>query len=613
MTEETMCLSFEPFRCIPHPCHKDKPTFLPTHLDHLSMKIQNSRHLTFALAVVMVSCQPQVTETQQSDMDFYENAITMCFIPAGMKWDFSQEKAPLLEGMDLLNFPVSTENDLARRYFNQGLLLAYAFNHAEAERSFQYAYSLDPEFAMAHWGHAYVLGPNYNAGMEPDHYKVAYEAIQKAKSLLTKTNAREAALIRAMEKRYVEEPLTDRYPLDLAYAEALEEAYGKFPDDPDIGVLYAEAMMDLQPWDLWDKDGNPKGEADKIVSTLEKIMDIHPNHPGAHHLYIHAVEGSKNPDRGLRSAQLFDDGLALMAGHLVHMSSHIYIRTGHYNKGTLANLRAAKVDSLYIQTCEAQGTYPLAYFPHNYHFMAGTAILEGSSKWAAFAADRLYDHTQKDLMTEEGLEVLQHFYTIPYFVKVKFGKWDEILEMDPMDTKLEYPLAIQHYARGMAYLGKDRPGAAGKELLALKKYAAMEKFENAKIWDINSLKSMLEIAERVLEGEWLASQNQYDKAISVLQEAADIEDQLGYNEPPDWFLSVKHHLGAVLIEAGRYEEAVNVFEKDLEEFPNNGWALHGLKKAYSENGNRMALAQTEELLGSAWKTADITLATSRIK
>ncbi|PSL07711.1 tetratricopeptide repeat protein [Cecembia rubra] len=560
----------------------------------------------------LFSCQKPKNELA-FDKDPFQEAMSLCFVPAGMKWDFSEGKAPLLEGMDLLDFPVSTDNSEARKYFNQGLLLAYAFNHAEAERSFQYAAKLDPDFAMAYWGQAYVLGPNYNAGMEPEHYVLAFTAIQKAKSKLNNVSDKEAAFIMALDKRYVAEVRKDRTDLDIAYAEAMAKVWEKYPDDPDAGTIYSEALMDLQPWDLWDKEGNPKGNTGLILNVLEEVLSKHPDHPGAHHLYIHAVEGSKNPERGLNSARKFDQGLSPMAGHLIHMPSHIYIRTGNYHEGTLSNLRAAKVDSIYIETCKAQGTYPLAYFPHNYHFMAGTAILEGNSKWAIFAADRLFEHLELALMEEEGLEVIQHFSTIPYFVRVKFGLWEEVLNLSLWEKGTDYQEGIRHYAKGMAYLGKNNLQSAERELQLLQEYSKKDYLKEKTIWGINSLQSILEIASLILEGEILASKKSFDAAVMKLYEASKLEDNLLYNEPPDWFLSTRHHLGAVLLESGDYQKAEAVFRKDLEEYPKNGWAYYGLMVALEKSGNAKESEKIKSQFLSAWNTADIKLSSSRIK
>lgn len=528
-------------------------------------------------------------------------------------WYESDNQAPLFDGLGDWRFPITTKSDSAQRYFNQGLVLAYAFNHAEAARSFYYAAKLDPDCAMAHWGFAYVLGPNYNAGMEPDHYERAYTAAQRALKLSRHASPKEQALIRAMAKRYAEKAVEDRSTLDQAYAEALKEAYAQFPEDGDVGTLYAEALMDLHPWDLWETDGQPKPWTPEILEVIERVIALHPRHPGAHHLYIHAVEASRTPERGLPSAKLFDDGLVPGAGHLVHMPSHIYIRTGDYHLGTLANINAAKIDSLYVTACHAQGAYPLAYYPHVYHFMAGTATLEGNSYWALHAARKVAEHADPEVMREPGWGTIQHYYTIPYYVYVKFGKWDEILAMPEEAADLKYPRAVRHYARGMAQLGKKDLAGAKKELASLQGLASDENLQAITIWDLNSVHTLLQIAQRVLEAEIRASEQDFDSSIRLLQEAVAIEDGLNYNEPPDWFFSVRHHLGAVQIEAGLYQDAIQTFKVDLEMLPKNGWALHGLKLAYDKLGAPAEATAIQSRLESAWATADVPLANARIK
>ena len=529
-------------------------------------------------------------------------------------WYKTENIAPIIDGLAVLDFPVTTKNKLVQQYFNQGLVLAYGFNHAEAARSFYYATKLDPECAMAYWGFAYVLGPNYNAGMEPDNYERAYAAVQKALQLSNNNiSAKEKALINALSKRYIKNPAEDRSQLDIAYSNAMENVYKNFPDDADAAVLYAESMMNLHPWDLWDKKGNPKEWTPKIISIIDHAITINPKHPGAHHFYIHAVESSFEPEKGLRSAQLFDDDLVPGAGHLVHMPSHIYIRTGDYHKGTLSNIRAIAVDSSYIAACNAQGAYPLAYFPHNYHFMAATATLEGNSKWAIEASDKVAAHSNLLLMKEPGWGTLQHYYTIPYYVYVKFGKWEEILKMKNADPTLKYPEAVRNYARGMAFLGLKNITSAKKELRSLENYANDESLKEITIWEINSVDVLLQIAKRVLKAEILASESNYDESIVLLKEAVIIEDGLNYNEPPDWFFSVRHHLGAVQIEAENYEDAIGTFEEDLQRLPKNGWALHGLKLAYTKLKNQNKTAEINDKLKTIWATADTKLATSRIK
>jgi tetratricopeptide (TPR) repeat protein len=564
----------------------------------------------FVILTLFIGCKNKTDSNDISQRPF----IACAPLTTDADWYKTDNIAPIIDGLDVLDFPVTTNNNLVQQYVNQGLVLAYGFNHAEAARSFYYATKLDPECAMAYWGFAYVLGPNYNAGMEPDNYERAYTAIQTALQLSNNDiSPKEKALINALSKRYVKDPVDDRSELDLAYSNAMGDVYKNFPDDADVTTLYAESIMDLHPWDLWDKEGNTKEWTPKIISTLEHAITINPKHPGAHHFYIHVVETSFEPENGLNSAQLFDDDLVPGAGHLVHMPSHIYIRTGDYHKGTLSNIRAISVDSSYVSACNAQGAYPLSYFPHNYHFMAATATLEGNSKWAIEASDNVAEHSNILLMKEPGWGTIQHYYTIPYYIYAKFGKWEEILEMKNADPSLKYPEAVRNYARGMAFLGLGDVTSAKKELNSLENYANDESLKEITIWDINSVDVLLQIAKRVLKAEILAKESKYDESIALLKEAVIIEDGLNYNEPPDWFFSVRHHLGAVQIEAKKYEDAINTFEEDLIRLPKNGWALHGLKLAYTNLDNQNKINEINERLKTIWATADIKLSSSRIK
>jgi tetratricopeptide (TPR) repeat protein len=564
----------------------------------------------FVILTLFIGCKNKTDSNDISQRPF----IACAPLTTDADWYKTDNIAPIIDGLDALDFPVTTKNNLVQQYVNQGLVLAYGFNHAEAARSFYYATKLDPECAMAYWGFAYVLGPNYNAGMEPDNYERAYTAIQTALKLSNNgISPKEKALINALSKRYVKYPVDDRSELDMAYSNAMGDVYKKFPDDADVTTLYAESMMDLHPWDLWDKEGNTKEWTPKIISTLEHAITINPKHPGAHHFYIHVVESSFEPENGLNSAQLFDDDLVPGAGHLVHMPSHIYIRTGDYHKGTLSNIRAISVDSSYVAACNAQGAYPLSYFPHNYHFMAATATLEGNSKWAIEASENVAKHSNILLMKEPGWGTIQHYYTIPYYIYAKFGKWEEILEMKNADPSLKYPEAVRNYARGMAFLGLGDVTSAKNELNSLENHANDESLKEITIWDINSVDVLLKIAKRVLKAEILAKESNYDDSIVLLKEAVIIEDGLNYNEPPDWFFSVRHHLGAVQIEAKKYDDAINTFEEDLIRLPKNGWALHGLKLAYTKLDNQNKINEIDERLKTIWATADIKLSSSRIK
>lgn len=528
-------------------------------------------------------------------------------------WYAQDLPAPLFDGMDLLHYPITTSNPEAQKFFNQGLLLSYAFNHAEAARSFYHAMRLDSTCAMCHWGYAFVLGPNYNAGMEADNYIRAYEAIQKAVSLSASCTPKEKDLIQAMSARYTREAPESRHHLDSAFNAAMKTVHLKYPEDVDIAAIYAESLMDMHPWDLWEKDGTPKPWTPEIIKAIDVCIRINPNHPGGHHFNIHAWEASNTPEKAMVSAGRFDDGLVPRAGHLVHMPSHIYINTGDYHLGSVANINALKQDSQYVTQCHAQGAYPLALYPHNYHFLAATATLEGKKEWAIDAAHRMAKHVNHQGMLVPELATLQHYYSIPYFVLVKFGLWDAILKMPPVDTSLLYPSGIRHYARGMAYVGKKDIPNARIELEALKKVASAETLTVLTIWEINSLQSVADVAQKVLEGEILAAEGKMDESIQILREAVAIEDGLNYNEPPDWFFSVRHHLGDILIRAGKPRDAIEVYEADLVVFPKNGWALSGLLKAYEAAGIKDKIKNTDSMFREAWAHADVLLDGSKVK
>ncbi len=551
------------------------------------------------------------TVTDSTESTSKRFAFLCTALPADADWYLTDSNSPMFDDLGDLHFPITTASEEAQKYFDQGLTLAYGFNHAEAARSFYTATRIDTSCAMCFWGYAYVLGPNYNAGMEPDHYQRAFDAISKAESLSENCTDKEKGLIEAMSARYTPEEPEDRSEFDLAYSEKLKQLTLQYPDDPDIAALYAESLMDMHPWDLYDKTGEEKPWTPEIMSALNNVLEIDPQHPGGHHFYIHAVEASSTPERGLKSAEIFDNGLVPGSGHLVHMPSHIYIRTGYYHKGTLANQRAVKVDSAYTTTCHAQGAYPLAYYPHNYHFMSATATLAGNSKVAIEAAKATSELAHPQLMKEQGWGTLQHYYSIPYFILVKFGKWQQVLNIPEETVELTYPRAVRHYARGMAFAASNDPEKARFELKQLKELSTDESISEITIWDINPASSILEIAIKVLEGEIAIAEKEYDKAVESFRDAVTIEDGLNYDEPPDWFLSVRHHLGEALIRAANPAEARKVFERDLEIFPENGWALHGLMISHRDLGNEEEMNSYNERYFKAWEHADIGLSVSK--
>ncbi len=537
---------------------------------------------------------------------------SMCVPPViDIDWYSSDRKAPVFEGLDGIDLKISTSNTEAQKYFNQGLMLAYGFNHAEAARSFYQGTREDPDCAMCYWGFAYVLGPNYNAGMEPNNFERAWEAVEKAGKLSNGCSNLERALISALAERYAEDPPEDRSELDIAYSRAMKKVHEKFPDNSDAAVLYAESLMNLHPWNLYDKEGNPKEWTPEIVSILKETIENEPEHAGAHHLHIHAVEASANPGQGLASAEaLFD--LIPGSSHLLHMPSHIYINTGHYHEGSVANLRAVEVDSGYVTACHAQGVYPLAYYPHNYHFLAATATLEGDSKNAMMAAVEVRELINVKLMRDPMWSTLQHFYIIPYHVAVKFGLWDEIMEMENDGGELPYPESVRHYARGMAYLAQNDIKKAKQELCDLELLMKHPSIQELTVWGINPMSKLVEISREILNGEILAAEGKYDESIEALTKAMNLEDGLNYNEPPDWFFSVRHHLGDVMVEAGRYKQAIEIYQQDLGVFPKNGWAYAGLYNAYLGTGNTEKAAEAKMNYEEAFRFSNIDLTGSRV-
>lgn len=526
-------------------------------------------------------------------------------------WYSSGKKAPLFEGLDGINFPITTKSAEAQKYFNQGLMLNYAFNHAEAARSFYEAIRLDSTCAMCYWGYALVLGPNYNAGMEKDNIERAYKAVQKAAELSKGNSQKERMLIMSLVMRYDSVQTDDRSWNDESYAFSMGSIYPLFPDDADMATLYAEALMDQHPWDLWNSDGTPKSWTPEIVKVLEDVLKKNPKHVGANHYYIHAVEASQKPDRAMASADLLRD-LVPAAGHLVHMPSHIYIRTGRYHDGTVANQKAVQVDNDYISACHAQGVYPLAYFPHNYHFMAATATLEGDKNTAVMASQKMREQLDKKLLRDPDWGTLQHYYSIIYYVMLKFGMWDEILKEASPDADLPYPRAILEYAKGMASLGKHDLVNAKVHLAALEVLSHDSAAMSVSIWGINSASDLMSIAVRVLRGELLNKEGKMAEAIDELNKAVAIEDKLQYNEPPDWFFSVRHNLAAVYIENKMVAEAEKVLREDLKKYPLNGWALLGLDKALQFQGKSEEAKKVELQFEEAWKYAGVTITSCRI-
>ena len=500
---------------------------------------------------------------------------------------------------------------MAQRYFDQGLILSYGFNHAEAARSFREAQTLDSACAMCYWGEALVLGPNINAPMEPSVVPQAYAAVEKAVALSERGTEKEAALIQAVAKRYSKEALKDRSPLDVAYAEAMRGVARQFPDDPVIGALLAEALMDLHPWDFWSKEGKAKPWTPEIVATLEEVLDKTPDHPLANHLYIHAMEASPHPEKAVPSAERLPS-LVPGSGHLVHMPAHIYIRVGRYRDAILANQRAVKVDEDYLSHAHEESIYTAAYVPHNYHFLWAAAIKIGRQQLAMQAALDTAAHVDPAMMRDpEFGGTLQHFWLLPLYTKALFGNWAEILSEPAPPADLPYPRAVWHYTRGLAYVRQGKLEAAQQELAQLRKIARDPAVANLTIFDLNAVVGILNIAEAVLAGEMAAAQGNYETAVGQLQIAVQFEDGLNYTEPKDWYLPSRQILGAVLLDAGKAVEAEQAFRDDLRDHPQSGWALFGLEQSLRAQGKTDEAGNVRQAFRRVWSDADVTLTAAR--
>ncbi|MCE2956986.1 MAG: tetratricopeptide repeat protein [Bacteroidota bacterium] len=522
--------------------------------------------------------------------------------------DTTQQMAPLLNNLGSYGMTVSTNHARAQQFFNQGLNLYYGFNHLEAYRSFKEAARLDPNLAMAYWGQALCLGPNINLPMDPADTEAVYNAIQRAKALLKNGSPREQELINALNQRYTSEALKDRKPLDEAYASAMRQVANQFPDDQDINTLFAEALMDLHPWDFW-KGGKAQPWTNEPVSIIASVIAKNKNHSGANHLNIHLLEASPDPDRAAESADRLTH-LVPGSGHLVHMPSHIYIRLGRYVDGVRSNEQAVKTDEEYIVACKVQGVYPLFYYPHNYHFLLACAQMAGMQQKSIETAEALQKTIPTSLLTNPSFVTLQHWYVMPWYNLARFGRWEKILQIqDPTDS-LKYAKAVWHYVRGMALLRTNRPSDAAHELEALQKWVADPFMENT-ISGFNSFKSVLSIGAYLLEGELAASHQKYDEAIAAITKAKKIEDGLLYQEPPDWYLPTRQVLGAVLLQAKRPAVAEKYFREDLLQYRSNGWSLYGLHQSLQAQGKKNEASATERKFTKAFEQADIKIMAAR--
>lgn len=514
--------------------------------------------------------------------------------------------APRLLNLGSHTFPVSTRNPLAQQYINQGLNLAYAFNHAEARRAFREAARLEPDLAMAYWGQALVLGPNINAMMEPNEEPQALEIVQKAKSLMANASPKEQALINALEKRYSGQT-EHREANDRAYAQAMREVLQRFSHDEDVAMLYVESMMDLRPWGYWMLDGQPYEGTAEIVALTEEVLRRNPKHPGALHMYIHLIEPTSTPERAEQAA---DTLLTLMpaAGHLIHMSSHIYQRVGRYADSIKSNQLAIAADEDYILQCQAQGLYPMVYYPHNIHFLWFAATLDGQSKLAMSAAQEAASRIDDEVLKTIPLTAI--FRVTPFWALARFGHWQEILAQPAPPATNLFLTGSWHYVRGLAFVATKQLQQAENELEALRKIMK-DPLLDSPLLSKNTTKTVLNAAPEVLAGEIAAARGQFDQAIAYLEKAVRLEDALVYTEPSEFHLPPRLALGAILLESGRPNEAETVYWEDLRRNRNNGWALYGLAQALRAQNKNDEAAIITARFEQAWARADIKLRASR--
>jgi tetratricopeptide (TPR) repeat protein len=514
--------------------------------------------------------------------------------------------ARLYDGLGTHTRTITTKSPEAHRYFNQGLIWMYAFNHDEAIRSFAMAAELDPDCAMAYWGVALCHGPHINNPVVPEQRaKWAWAALCKAAARKAGASPVERALIEALEHRYANPQPADRAPLDKAYADAMAQIWKQYPNDSDVGTLYAEALMDLRPWNQWHEDGSPNDGTDEVLSVLETVMAMDPNNPGANHLYIHAVEASPDPARANAAADRLRN-MVPASGHLVHMPSHIDVLTGRWAKAAVQNERAIAIDTAYREISPKQGFYRLYMF-HNHHMLSFAAMMEGRGEVSIRAAREMIASVPLEFQRENAAMV-DGYAIAPYDALKRFGRWDEILAAAPPPDFLPITNTLWHFTRGVAFAAKGDIGGAIREQEAFEKRAKTIPV-GAKM-AISPAETMVGIARHMLDGEIEFRKGNTDQSVAALRKAIELEDSLNYMEPPEWVQPVRHTLGAVLLSSARYDEAEQVYREDLKKWPENGWSLWGLSRSLKGQGRTAEAADVDARLAKMWTRADVKLSTS---
>ncbi|KON81766.1 tetratricopeptide repeat protein [Azoarcus sp. PA01] len=503
----------------------------------------------------------------------------------------------LMDDLGTLHYPITTSIPTAQRFFDQGLRLAYAFNHGEALRAFRKARTLDPECAMCYWGEALVLGPNINAPMDAAAVAPAFDAVTKAQQRSASASAKERALIEALTARYAQAPQADRAALDAAYADAMQRVAQCYPDDDQITLTYAEALMDRQPWDYWEAGGFlPKGRAAEIVALLEKVLRRTPDHPGAIHYYIHLTESSSDPGRAVPYAQRLGR-LMPGAGHVVHMPFHTFFRVGMYKEAIEANRQAVRADETYIARSAPVGIYPQAYYPHNIHSLMVSAQMAGDGASAIESADKL-GRIVSDAAAR-NIPWVQPIMAAPYFAHAQFSDAKTILALPDPGADFPYVQAMWHYARGVGLAGAGDVSAAQAEVDAIVRLEQQNDFADLVAGGVPA-KDVLRLAEQVLRARIAQANRDPARAVRHFEAAVALEDRLAYTEPPYWYYPTRQSLGAALLLAGDLDNAENVLRSSLARAPNNGWALFGLMRLYEQRGDAASAQAVRTLLDKAW-------------
>jgi tetratricopeptide (TPR) repeat protein len=537
-----------------------------------------------------------------------------CSPPAQAPQD-SGSRTPLYDKLGSYHVPITTASPDAQKYFDQGFTLSYAFNHAEGIRSFRQAVALDPSCAMCHWAIAFALGPNINAPITEDAAKEAFAEIEAARKLAAKATDKERAYIDALSKRFTADPKADRAPLDRAYAEAMRDVVKRFPDDLDAATLFAQSLMDTSPWNYWNQDGSPRDLTNEVVATLESVLSRKPDHMGAIHMYIHAVEASPDPGRALQYADRLA-ALAPGAGHIVHMPAHIYLRTGRYHDASSANESAVKADEAYFAGDRVAGNmmYEIGYYPHNTHFLVTSATMEGRRAVALKAADEVRSRMHPDMLRDPAMGgMVQHMHLSPLFAKVRFGVWDDVLS-EPVPTEdLRYTRAMWYTARGLAHAARGQLKEAREDLAGVARIKGDPSLKTLYVSSVNTASSIVAVAHEVLAGEIAARQRRAAEAARHFAEAVKLEDALTYMEPPDWPIPVRQLQGAAMLDLGRNKDAETAFRGDMKKFPDNGWSLSGLQVSLERQGRAAEAAAVKARLAEVWKLADTELTAARPK